>query len=185
MVELEQLEIKLEKTVKSPEWLTVEKAFKQAENILLFGNGGNMSIADHGAIDISRLTDKNAICPGSGIVCSSIIGDQGFEQWLETWVSYRFRNLDPKKTLLIGFSCSTSGPSSNSIVSALELGKKQGATSALVSATEKSNLDPDIIPVNLDVIHYHTSEILSTILFYQLIHSAGFKCPTIKQKVKD
>ena len=34
-----------------------------------------MGIADHAAIDMTRLTDKNVIAPGSGIVSTSIISD--------------------------------------------------------------------------------------------------------------
>ena len=41
------------------------------------------------------------------------------------------------------------------------------------------DLDDRIIPISFDVINYHTSEILSLALTYELIHSAGFKCQTI------
>ena len=35
--------------------------------------------------------------------------------------------------------------------------------------------------VKLDVGEYHTSEVLTLSLFYQLIHSAGFRCPDIDE----
>ena len=45
-----------------------------------------MVVADHAAIDISRLTNKNAQCPGSGVRATSIIGDTNFEEWFQNWL---------------------------------------------------------------------------------------------------
>ena len=44
-----------------------------------------MGVADHAAIDIARLTDKNAMCPGSGVRATSIIADTNFEDWFKNW----------------------------------------------------------------------------------------------------
>ena len=41
-------------------------------HIFLFGHGGNLGVADHAAIDMSRLTDKNVIAPGSGVLATSL-----------------------------------------------------------------------------------------------------------------
>ena len=79
---MENLQDKFNSLVDSVEWKKLEKDFINMDHILIIGNGGNMSIADHAAVDISRLTDKNAICPGSAIVATSIISDYSFEIWL-------------------------------------------------------------------------------------------------------
>jgi len=178
-IELENLQQRFYDVVSTENWAILESRFAAAKNIMLIGNGGNMSIADHAAIDICRLTDKNAFCPGSGILCSSIIGDVGLQNWLSTWVGYRMRGLAPEDTLVIGYSCSSEGASSDSVTNSLEQALNCGASAALISATKKRHLRPEINNVVLDVIHYHVSEIISTMLFYQLIHSAGFSCPII------
>ena len=73
IVDMEDLYEKFNFLMNSEEWLKLENDFIDLEHIFIIGNGGNMSIADHAAVDISRLTNKNAICPGSGIVATSII----------------------------------------------------------------------------------------------------------------
>ena len=79
-------------------------------------------------------------------------------------------------------SCSTTGASSNSLVNALNYAVDNGMNGCLWSAQPKEDLDVRILPISFDVINYHTSEILSLALTYELIHSAGFKCPTIAGK---
>ena len=185
MLNIENFETKFETIVQSDEWCLLEAAFKNATNIFLFGNGGNLAIADHAAIDISRLTDKNAISPGSGITATSIIGDKDAETWFERWLEYRLRGLDMSKCLVIGFSCSTSGISSRATVKALEYAVALDIPSALITAQPKTDLSKEIIVVSQDVSLYHTSEILSLALTYQLTHSAGFECPSVFKKARE
>ena len=60
---------------------------------------------------------------------------------------------------------------------------EKGCKACLISAKK-----PDIIgkynTVILGVDQYHTSEVLTLSLFYQLIHGAGFKCPSISDSTK-
>ena len=60
---------------------------------------------------------------------------------------------------------------------------EKGCKACLISAKE-----PDIIgqynTVILGVDEYHTSEVLTLSLFYQLIHGAGFNCPSISDSTK-
>ena len=60
MLDIENFDRKFEHIVHSEQWKNLESAFNKAEFVYIFGNGGNMGVADHAAIDISRLTDKNA-----------------------------------------------------------------------------------------------------------------------------
>ena len=182
MVSIENFDRKFKSIGRTSEWKELQKRFNEAEHIFLFGHGGNLGVADHAAIDISRLTDKNVIAPGSGILATSIISDESFETWLSKWLEIRTRGLDTSKCLAIGMSCSTTGASSNSLVNALNYAVENGMHGCLWSAQAKEDLDGKIIPINFDVINYHTSEILSLALTYELIHSAGFKCPTIAGK---
>ena len=184
MIELENIEDKFEKVVSSPEWKELQIAYNKSTHVLMFGHGGNMAVADHAAIDSSRLTNKNVIAPGSAIVCSSIIADNSFDDWIMNWAEMRTRGLDKSKCLAIGFSCSLNNASSNAIVTALNWCDDEKISTALVSAQYKPCGNSDIIKIVQNVELYHTSEILSLALTYELIHGAGFTCPSILKKCK-
>jgi phosphoheptose isomerase len=184
IVDMENLSLKFDEIINSQEWLSLEKDFKETNNVFVLGNGGNLSVADHAAIDITRLTDKKAICPGSGITATSIIGDNSFEVWFQKWVEYNMRFLNPKDITLIAFSCSTTGASSSSLLRALEWAADRGGRCHMICAREKSLKPARINFINQDVVYYHTSEVISTMMFYQLIHCAGFECPSILKKAR-
>jgi hypothetical protein len=184
VLDIENFEDKFERIVNSEEWKSLENYFKEATYVFLFGNGGNLAIADHAAIDITRLTDKNAAAPGSGIAATSIIGDKDAVSWIKTWLEYKTRGIDPKKCLAIGLSCSTSGTSSNALMNALDYASSKGMPSAIISAQPKTNISDKVLSISQNVSLYHTSEILSLALTYQLTHSAGFECPSIFKKAR-
>ena len=86
---------------------------------------------------------------------------------------------------MIGFSCSTSGTSSKATVNALEYAIEHGMQGALITAQPKTDLSEEITVISQDVSLYHTSEILSLALTYQLTHSAGFECPSVFKKARE
>lgn len=184
MVDFENFNSKIENIANSKEWKEVEKIFTNSENVFLIGNGGNMGVADHAAVDMSRLTDKNVLCPGSGITATSIIGDNSFDSWFKVWLEHRFRTINKAKSVVIAFSCSTNSESSNSIIEALNFSVENNVEAVLIAAVPKIDLNSKIKFINQDTIYYHTSEVLSLALTYQLIHSAGFHCPTISKKAR-
>ena len=167
----------------TPQWSQCQKDFNICDRILTVGNGGNLAVCDHGAIDIARLTNKSAVAPGSGILASSLINDASHDLWVKNWLEISLRGLSQdhvKKTMLIGVS--SSGFSKN-ICTALTLAQELGCKTALFSAQEpkiKGSYNTIILGVN----EYHTSEVLTLALFYQLIHGAGFICPTITESLK-
>lgn len=168
----------------SPSWLQLQSDFNDCRRILLVGNGGNLAVCDHGAIDIARLTNKSSSAPGSGILASSLINDASHDLWVKNWLDISLRGLDQahiSSTLLIGVS--SSGYSKN-ICMALDFAQQKGCKTALITAT------PPKIPgtynhVVLSVDEYHTSEVLTLALIYELIHSSGFVCPTISSAHSD
>ena len=184
MLDLENFSEKFEAVVRSENWQEVEEIFLRSKNILIFGNGGNLAIADHAAIDITRLTDKNAIAPGSGITATSIIGDKDADSWFKKWIEYRLRGINLNTCMVICLSCSTTGTSSGASVRALNYAADRGIPAVLISAQPKEDLDERIISVSQNVSLYHTSEVLSLALTYQLTHSAGFECPSIFKKAR-
>ena len=168
-----------DRVIKSKEWETLQNNFNKSKLIFLVGNGGNLAVSDHAAIDISRLTDKVAIAPGSGIIASSIINEKSHENWLEYWSSMYLKrlNIPPEDILIIGFS--SSGNSTN-VVRALKTFNEKGASSALITAVE-SPTSQDINTITLLVNEYHTSEVCFLLLTYALIEGAGFCCPEISK----
>jgi len=172
-----------EKVINSGIWSEVQNDFNFCSRILTVGNGGNLAVCDHGSIDIARLTNKSASAPGSGILASSLINDTSHDDWVKNWLSISIRGMSDElisRTMLIGVS--SSGYSKN-ICSALDLALEKGCKACLISAT-KPKISGDYNTVILGVDEYHTSEVLTLSLFYQLIHAAGFKCPTISDSTK-
>ena len=171
---------KFHQILQSNSWLQLQNDFIKAKRIYLVGNGGNLAVCDHGAIDISRLTNKSASAPGSGILASSLINDTSHELWVKNWLQICLRGLDDKhisESLLIGVS--SSGYSKN-ICLALDYALSKSCKAALISAT-KPKISGEYNCVLLDVDEYHTSEVLTLSLFYQLIHCSGFNCPKIEE----
>lgn len=161
-------------------WRNVQTMFNSSSNIFLVGNGGNLAVCDHGAIDISRLTPKSASAPGSGILASSLINDKSHDLWVKNWFSISTRNFPKEllsKSMLIGVS--SSGYSKN-ICLALDYCVSLGVSAALISAVPPKiagSYDQIVLNVN----EYHTAEVLTLALIYQLIHASGSICPTIEE----
>tara|TARA_B100000242_G_scaffold124592_1_gene87755 strand:- start:24766 stop:25383 length:618 start_codon:yes stop_codon:yes gene_type:complete len=172
-----------EDVVSSNIWVKVQEEFNLSSRILTVGNGGNLAVCDHGAIDIARLTNKSASAPGSGILASSLINDVSHDQWVKNWLTISLRGLSSElitKTMIIGVS--SSGYSKN-ICLALDLALEMGCKACLISAKEPK-IKGKYKTVILNVDEYHTSEVLTLSLFYQLIHGAGFCCPTISDSIQ-
>jgi len=164
--------------INSQQWQKAQADFCKSTSILCVGNGGNLAVCDHGAIDISRLTNKQATAPGSGILASSLINDVSHDLWVKNWLSISLRGIPSshvKNMMIIGVS--SSGYSKN-ICSALDHAVAKGMSALLISASEPK-ISGDYNTVVLGVDEYHSSEVLTLMLFYQLIHGAGFECPTI------
>ena len=185
MINLENIENKFEKIVSSEEWKKLQELYNKSTHVFMFGHGGNMAVADHAAIDSSRLTNKNVIAPGSGTLCTSIIADTNFNDWIMNWIDMRTRGLDCSKCLAIGISCSLNNASSNAVVTALNWADDNGIKTALFSAQYKPCGNSNIVKIVQNVEFYHTSEILSLALTYELIHGAGFTCPSILKNAKN
>lgn len=180
MIDFENIDNKLQIIVhENQSWKQLEGSFKKCRNVLLFGHGGNLGVTDHLSIDMSRLTDKMCFAPGSGIVVTSIITDFSFDQWLVNWTDIMTRGLNAEDTIVIALSCSTGSASSNAILRALtHCTDNIGIESFLITAQPKPDISSNVNTIVTDCIYYHTAEVLSMMLLYQLIwsHSDG-ACP--------
>jgi hypothetical protein len=186
MLDIEQMESKFRNIVATDEFQRLQELYNKAKHVFFFGHGGNMSIAEHAAIDAARLTDKNVYAPGGGVIVTSIQGDTSFNDWIQNWLEIRTRNLNKDECLAIGLSCSTNGASSDCLATALNWAAGQGISSALWAAQPKEKgINPKVIQIIQHAKYYHTSEILSLTMTYQLIHDAGFVCPSISKKAQE
>lgn len=177
LVNFENFDNDIKRITNTSKWLKFQADFNSKKTIILFGHGGNMGVCDHGSIDIGRLTDKTTFSPGSAIMCTSLISDFSFEEWLTEWLKILFRTIDVENTLVIGNSCSVGSKSSKSIVNALEYANKQGAKTCIISARNKGDILQNSHKIITDSIYYHTHECLSLMLIYQLIYKYNNTIP--------
>jgi len=186
MLELEQFETKFKSITTSENFRQLQNMYNKAKYIFFFGHGGNMSIAEHAAIDAARLTDKSVHAPGGGVIVTSIQGDTNFNDWIMNWLEIRTRGLKREECLAIGLSCSTNGISSDCLTTALNWASENGIPSSLWAAQPKeNNINPKVVQIIQHAKYYHTSEILSLAMTYGLIQGAGFVCPSISKKAQE
>ena len=101
--------------------------------------------------------------------------DNIFVRWLETSSILD----DPKKTLVYGMSCS--GNSTN-VVKALKYSKDTlGFEIFLYGGRPCKDSEIRKNQLCIDAEYYHTVETVGLMLFYQIIHRAGFACPLINR----
>ena len=164
-LEIKGFEDKFTDTLKTKEWQKLQEDFINSQRIMIVGNGGNLAVADHAAIDVARLTNKSAFAPGSGILASSLIHETSHDEWVKNWVAISMRGIKEElfsETLIIGIS--SSGISKN-IKKALDFAKDQNIKTALItgkSPSEKIRSNTIILDVN----EYHTGEVLTLSLIH-------------------
>ena len=189
MLDFESLGERFVDVVSSREWQLLQQKFNMSDDIYILGHGGNLAVADHAAIDITRLTSgrKNALCPGSGVVATSLINDYSFEDWMVQWMELRTKYKTPEQlSRSLVLAISSSGCSADSL-KALKWAAKNNMHAAVITGRQIKNLNREIVEVNLDVKKYHTGEVLTLLLTYQLTEGSGTECPSIKgpqRKVK-
>ena len=88
---------KFAEVLSTTSWRAIEEDFRRANTVFIIGNGGNLAIADHASVDVSRLTNKKALCPGSGILGSSLINDTTYNDWLDDWLTLQVRDMSEEQ----------------------------------------------------------------------------------------
>tara|TARA_Y100000593_G_C4311198_1_gene338445 strand:+ start:1003 stop:1989 length:987 start_codon:yes stop_codon:yes gene_type:complete len=183
MLNIEDIGQKFLDVVRSSEWNELQEKFNQCNDIYVLGHGGNLAIADHTAVDITRLSNgqKNAISPGSAVVATSFINDTNFDQWMVNWLSCRTAvrtTSEMKKSLVYGIS--SSGKSTD-VIKALQWASDNGMQTVLITGQPMTIKIPNLTTVTLNTEFYHTCEVLTLLLQYQLTHGSGRECPPIGQ----
>tara|TARA_R100000700_G_scaffold40916_1_gene58459 strand:- start:913 stop:1893 length:981 start_codon:yes stop_codon:yes gene_type:complete len=187
MLNFENIGDKFIQVVQTAEWEQLQEKYNNCNDIYVLGHGGNLAVADHAAVDMTRLSNgtKNAICPGSGVVATSLINDSSFEQWMVQWLSCRTATRTKeqmKKSLVLGIS---SSGNSVDILKALQWAADNGMQIAMISSKDIPVEIRDLTKVLLGANYYHTAEVLTLLLTYQLTHGSGNICPPIGQNSPD
>lgn len=183
MLNFENIGEKFVRVVHSPEWEQLQEKYNQCDDIYVLGHGGNMAVADHAAVDMTRLSNgtKNAICPSSGVVATSYINDTSFEQWMVNWLISRTSTRtvsQMRKSLVLGIS---SSGNSVDILKALQWAETNGMQIAMITSKDIPMKINHLTKVILGANYYHTAEVLTLLLSYQLTHGSGNVCPPIGQ----
>ena len=181
MLNIENMEQKFHKVVQSEEWNELQTKFNQATHIYVLGHGGNLGIADHAAVDITRLSNgtKNAQAPGSAIVATSLINDTNFDHWMHQWLKQLTTGMslkEKKKCLILGIS---SSGTSRDLIKALQWGYSNDLMLGCITAQKLVEDIPKLSEVIVGAEYYHTAEVLSLLLTYELTHGSGKICPPI------
>ena len=167
--------------VNTPEWKKLQEKYNKCSDIYVLGHGGNMGVADHTAVDMTRLSNgtKNAMCPGSCVVATSLINDTDFTQWMVAWLQQRTSTRTKsqmKKSLVYGIS---SSGRSKDVNKALQWASDNGMEVCIVTGNEIVEKIKGLTQIVLGVDYYHTAECLTLLLQYQLTHGSGKECPPI------
>tara|TARA_Y100001938_G_scaffold31026_1_gene42259 strand:+ start:1160 stop:2134 length:975 start_codon:yes stop_codon:yes gene_type:complete len=167
--------------VHTTEWEELQQKYNDCNDIYVLGHGGNMAVADHAAVDMTRLSNgtKNAMCPASGVVATSLINDTSFEQWMVNWLMCRTSTrtkTQMNKSLVLGIS---SSGNSIDILKALQWASTNGMQVAIITSKDIPVEVDDLTKVILGADYYHTAEVLTLLLTYQLTHGSGHVCPAI------
>lgn len=181
MFDIENIEEKFKEITNSSSWKELQSKFNECNEIYVLGHGGNLAIADHTAVDITRLSSgqKNAICPGSGIVATSFINDSNFDQWMVNWLSCRTVNRTKEqmnRSLVYGIS---SSGGSTDVIKALQWANDHGMQTSMISGQPINVQLPGTSVITLNTEYYHNCEVLTLLLQYALTHGSGRECPSI------
>lgn len=184
---IENIGQKFTEVIKTKEWSELQKKYNKCNEIYVLGHGGNMGIADHTAVDMTRLSNgtKNAVCPGSCVVATSLINDTSFDQWMVAWLQQRTSTRTKsqlKKSLVYGIS---SSGKSKDVIKALQWAEQSGMNICLITAKPIDIEIKGLTQVVLGVDYYHTAECLTLLLQYQLTHGSGNVCPAIGQNTPE
>ena len=181
-IDFENLSEKFQEICASSAWTDFADKFLNARRVYVIGNGGLHFTAAHAATDCTRLIDdKTVVSMDTTGFITSCANDYGYENLFIKWIESTALSTEMGESMVIGMSCS--GNSKN-ITRALSWAENKGFSTTMISGRKSKRLSSQIHEVVLECEYFHTVEVLSLMLFYQLIHDAGSECPSILKEVK-
>ena len=179
-VDFENINLKFENVRSSPSYLEFCKVLSAKSHVFVIGNGGLHYVAGHMACDISRLVPGKAVHSFDSVgFITSNANDYGYSQLFVRWLETIILPIDFSNCMIIGLSCS--GRSEN-ILNALDWGNSNNIPSWMISGSYDH---PHHQTITLNCKYYHTVEALILMLFYDMIHKIGYKCPSIESNYAD
>ena len=112
---------------------------------------------------------------------TSNANDHPFDQLFVKWLDSLTCPEDFEESLVVGMSCS--GKSKN-VLNALLWANESGIDTFMISGKSARVLPDSISEIDLDCLYFHTVEVMSLMLFYDLIHMTGNRCPSINQEIR-
>ena len=185
-IDFENIEEKFDKTLATPEWKKLEKDFKDSDDIYIVANGGLWAVGNHAADDCTRLFAKAGIkkhisTMESQCLITSIANDYGWNNLFISWLDLQKKTGKmSENAMIVGLSCSGS---SKNVITCLHWAEKYGYKSCLIAGQPSQVTPKKVNQVILDCKYFHTVEVLTLILFYDLIHACGAECPTIMDEI--
>lgn len=178
LIDFENVQSRVESICKSNEFLELIEFTKAASEIYIIGNGGLHYVGSHMATDMTRLIeDKSVYSFDSFGFITSTANDHGYEEVFQRWLNATIRPDNFSKILVIGLSCS--GASSNIVNTLRWINAKGGNIFLLAGANKKPN---DIKGLQMGFEYFHTVEVATMLMLYELIHQVGSECPSIEKE---
>ena len=180
LIDFENIEDKCKKAANSDEYAKLIEKVNKSKKIFLIGNGGLHFVSCHMSTDLSRLIpDKTVYSFDSVGFITSNANDYGWDKIFVRWLETVGLVEDPDDCLVIGLSCS--GNSGN-VINALHWADDQGWETFLISGETSDIMRKGIDELSIRCNYFHTVEVSIMMLFYDLIHRTGNRCPSIRQE---
>jgi len=181
MINFENIEQKCNDVSSTEEYASLITKIQNAKKIFLIGNGGLHYVASHMATDLSRLIPDKAVFSFDSVgFITSNANDHGYNQIFVRWLETISHKVDtPEDCLVVGLSCS--GNSAN-VVDALHWAKDNGYGTFMMSGQKSAALRSDVDELNMNCDYFHTVEVMTMMMFYDLIHRTENRCPSIGQE---
>jgi D-sedoheptulose 7-phosphate isomerase len=182
LIDFENIEQKLKEAFASPEYKSLARKVNKAKRIFLIGNGGLHFVACHAATDMTRLIpDKSVYSFDSVGFITSNANDHPYDKLFIRWLDTIAQPEDADESLVIGMSCS--GKSKN-VLDALVWAQENGMDTFMISGKSAGVLPESVHELAVNCQYFHTVEVMSLMLFYDLVHRTGNRCPSIDQEIR-
>jgi len=179
-INFENIEQRCVNVCASDAYRRLVKKVRGNKKIFLMGNGGLHYVASHMATDLTRLIPNKVVNSFDSVgFITSNANDHGFENMFVRWLETVTVVEDPSECLIIGLSCS--GNSAN-VINSLHWAEERGFSTFMVSGQKSKTLSPSIDEIDYDCEFFHTVEVMTLIVFYDLIHQSGNHCPSINEE---
>ena len=178
LIDFEQVQDKVEKICSSKDYRELVELTAECDEIYIIGNGGLHYVGSHMATDMTRLIENKSVYSFDSFgFITSTANDHGYEEVFQRWLNATIRKDNLKNILVIGLSCS--GASSN-IINTLRWANSEGANHFLIAGADRKPTDVKGLQMGFD--YFHTVEVATMFLLYELIHQVGAACPSIKKE---